>query len=163
MQVRQVEDDRLPSANVAVRQWLMAKIGEHAVVLGASMGGLLAARVLADFYETVTVVERDCYPTVRSIGGGFHRAAMSMPCWGEGPRSWLSCFPGSLTNSSRPEPPSSTTPICPRCRVLLPAIECCVAEGSRHAARLYPEQTIVGVSCSATGARNGEYHAAGGL
>ena len=26
------------------------------------MGGLLAARVLADFYETVTVVERDALP-----------------------------------------------------------------------------------------------------
>ena len=37
----------------------MAKVGEHAVVLGASMGGLLAARVLADFFRTVTVVERD--------------------------------------------------------------------------------------------------------
>src|ERR1700712_1061324 len=37
----------------------MAKLGRHAVVLGASMGGLLAARVLADFYEAVTVVERD--------------------------------------------------------------------------------------------------------
>ena len=40
----------------------MTKRGEHAVVLGASMGGLLAARVLADFYETVTVVERDVLP-----------------------------------------------------------------------------------------------------
>jgi 2-polyprenyl-6-methoxyphenol hydroxylase-like FAD-dependent oxidoreductase len=33
--------------------------GNHAVVLGASMAGLLAARVLADAYERVTVVERD--------------------------------------------------------------------------------------------------------
>ena len=41
----------------------MAHIGEHAVVLGASMGGLLAARVLADFYRSVTVVERDELPT----------------------------------------------------------------------------------------------------
>ena len=40
----------------------MAALGERAVVLGASMGGLLAARVLADFYETVTVVERDALP-----------------------------------------------------------------------------------------------------
>ncbi len=37
----------------------MRVLGERAVVLGASMGGLLAARVLADFYRTVTVVERD--------------------------------------------------------------------------------------------------------
>ncbi len=38
------------------------ELGEHAVVLGASMGGLLAARVLADFFRTVTVVERDMLP-----------------------------------------------------------------------------------------------------
>lgn len=37
-------------------------LGDHAVVLGGSMGGLLAARVLADFYRTVTVVERDVLP-----------------------------------------------------------------------------------------------------
>ena len=40
----------------------MAKLGQRAVVLGASMGGMLAARVLADFYQTVTVVERDVLP-----------------------------------------------------------------------------------------------------
>lgn len=40
----------------------MNKRGGHAVVLGASMGGLLAARVLADFYDRVTVVERDILP-----------------------------------------------------------------------------------------------------
>lgn len=34
----------------------------NAVVLGASMGGLLSARVLADFYDTVTIVERDVLP-----------------------------------------------------------------------------------------------------
>ena len=37
----------------------MPVLGERAVVLGASMGGLLAARVLADFFDTVTVFERD--------------------------------------------------------------------------------------------------------
>ena len=37
-------------------------IGDHAVVLGASMGGLLAARVLADAYRRVTIVERDRLP-----------------------------------------------------------------------------------------------------
>jgi 2-polyprenyl-6-methoxyphenol hydroxylase-like FAD-dependent oxidoreductase len=40
----------------------MNKHGSHAVVLGASMGGLLAARVLADFYDRVTVVDRDILP-----------------------------------------------------------------------------------------------------
>jgi 2-polyprenyl-6-methoxyphenol hydroxylase-like FAD-dependent oxidoreductase len=38
----------------------MANVGNHhAVVLGASMAGLLAARSLVDFFDTVTVVERD--------------------------------------------------------------------------------------------------------
>jgi 2-polyprenyl-6-methoxyphenol hydroxylase-like FAD-dependent oxidoreductase len=40
----------------------MTEIGDHAVVLGASMGGLLAARVLADAYRRVTIVERDPLP-----------------------------------------------------------------------------------------------------
>jgi 2-polyprenyl-6-methoxyphenol hydroxylase-like FAD-dependent oxidoreductase len=40
----------------------MGKIGGRAVVLGASMGGLLAARVLGDAYQRVTVVERDPLP-----------------------------------------------------------------------------------------------------
>src|SRR5215211_42903 len=33
--------------------------GGHAVVLGASVSGLLAARVLADVYDRVTLIERD--------------------------------------------------------------------------------------------------------
>ena len=40
----------------------MKQIGQHAVVIGASMGGLLAARALADFYAEVTVLERDTFP-----------------------------------------------------------------------------------------------------
>ena len=40
--------------------------GGHAVVLGASMAGLLAARVLAEHYARVTVVERDAMPPVGS-------------------------------------------------------------------------------------------------
>jgi 2-polyprenyl-6-methoxyphenol hydroxylase-like FAD-dependent oxidoreductase len=40
----------------------MKQIGQHALVLGASMGGLLAARVLADYYSAVTLVERDQFP-----------------------------------------------------------------------------------------------------
>jgi 2-polyprenyl-6-methoxyphenol hydroxylase-like FAD-dependent oxidoreductase len=40
----------------------MKHIGQHAVVIGASMGGLLAARALSDFYAVVTVLERDAFP-----------------------------------------------------------------------------------------------------
>lgn len=34
----------------------------HALVIGASMAGLLAARTLADFFECVTIIERDRLP-----------------------------------------------------------------------------------------------------
>jgi 2-polyprenyl-6-methoxyphenol hydroxylase-like FAD-dependent oxidoreductase len=36
--------------------------GNHAIVIGASMAGLLAARVLVDRFERVTIVERDHLP-----------------------------------------------------------------------------------------------------
>lgn len=36
--------------------------GQHAIVIGASMVGLLAARALSDFYAVVTVLERDTFP-----------------------------------------------------------------------------------------------------
>src|SRR6516165_3686584 len=53
---------------------------DHAVVLGASMGGLLAARVLADFYRRVTIVERDRLPASgvdrRGVPQGRHAHAL---------------------------------------------------------------------------------------
>lgn len=36
--------------------------GTHAVVVGGSMAGLLAARVLADHFDRVTVLDRDTFP-----------------------------------------------------------------------------------------------------
>ena len=41
---------------------IMKRIGEHAIVIGASMGGLLAARTLSEFFATVTLLERDVFP-----------------------------------------------------------------------------------------------------
>jgi 2-polyprenyl-6-methoxyphenol hydroxylase-like FAD-dependent oxidoreductase len=35
---------------------------KHAIVIGGSMAGLLAARVLSDYYHEVTIVERDRFP-----------------------------------------------------------------------------------------------------
>ena len=35
---------------------------EHAIVVGGSMAGLLAARVLAAHFDRVTIVERDAFP-----------------------------------------------------------------------------------------------------
>jgi 2-polyprenyl-6-methoxyphenol hydroxylase-like FAD-dependent oxidoreductase len=54
----------------------MRKIGDSAVVLGAGMAGLLAARVLADAYHRVTVVDRDSLPEAaeprRGVSQGRH-------------------------------------------------------------------------------------------
>ncbi len=50
--------------------------GDHALVLGASMAGLLAARVVSERYETVTVVDRDTLPAIgehrRGVPHGRH-------------------------------------------------------------------------------------------
>lgn len=40
----------------------MKTIARQAIVIGASMSGLLAARALADYYQQVTVLERDILP-----------------------------------------------------------------------------------------------------
>jgi 2-polyprenyl-6-methoxyphenol hydroxylase-like FAD-dependent oxidoreductase len=54
--------------------------GDHAVVMGASMAGLLAARVLAEAYRKVTVIDRDILPEVgvhrRGVPHGRHLHAM---------------------------------------------------------------------------------------
>jgi 2-polyprenyl-6-methoxyphenol hydroxylase-like FAD-dependent oxidoreductase len=47
------------------------QIGEHAVVIGASVGGLLAAGSLTEAYERVTIVDRDALPA-----GPEHRKAV---------------------------------------------------------------------------------------
>src|SRR5262245_22274307 len=36
---------------------------KHAIVMGASMSGLMAARALSDHFERVTIIERDTLPT----------------------------------------------------------------------------------------------------
>jgi 2-polyprenyl-6-methoxyphenol hydroxylase-like FAD-dependent oxidoreductase len=75
----------------------VAKLGERAVVLGASIGGLLAARVLSDFYRTVTVIERDVLPTEiaqrRGVPQGRHVHAL----WPRGSQILDELFPGFLT------------------------------------------------------------------
>jgi 2-polyprenyl-6-methoxyphenol hydroxylase-like FAD-dependent oxidoreductase len=40
----------------------MGRVGRHAIVVGAGVGGLLAARALADHFDEVTIFERDALP-----------------------------------------------------------------------------------------------------
>src|SRR5882757_2249039 len=75
----------------------MHKRDKHAVVLGASMGGLLAARVLSEAYQRVTVLDRDVLPEVsadrRGVPQGRHVHAL-LP---RGAQILEELFPGFLS------------------------------------------------------------------
>jgi 2-polyprenyl-6-methoxyphenol hydroxylase-like FAD-dependent oxidoreductase len=74
----------------------MAGVGERALVLGASMGGLLAARVLADFFETVTVVERDVLPEDPAVRRGVPQGRHVHVLLARGAQILDELFPGFL-------------------------------------------------------------------
>ncbi|HEX6283549.1 MAG TPA: hypothetical protein VFZ71_01685, partial [Pyrinomonadaceae bacterium] len=48
--------------------------GRHAVVLGGSMAGLLAARILTDHFDKVTILERDAYFETTAVRKGLPQA-----------------------------------------------------------------------------------------
>ena len=48
--------------------------GRHAVVLGGSLAGLLAARILSDHFEKVTILERDAYLETTEVRKGVPQA-----------------------------------------------------------------------------------------
>ena len=68
----------------------------HAVVLGGSLAGLLAARVLADHFELVTVVERDAYPSDTSVRKGVPQASHVHALMRRGQQVVEGLFPGLL-------------------------------------------------------------------
>jgi 2-polyprenyl-6-methoxyphenol hydroxylase-like FAD-dependent oxidoreductase len=72
----------------------VSKLGEQAVVCGAGMGGLLAARVLSDFYGTVTVVERDKLPDAADQRRGVPQGRHFHVLWSRGADELARLFPG---------------------------------------------------------------------
>jgi 2-polyprenyl-6-methoxyphenol hydroxylase-like FAD-dependent oxidoreductase len=74
------------------------QIGDRAVVLGASIAGLLAARVLADAYGQVTVIDRDQLPHTstnrRGVPHGRHLHALLA----RGQQALEELFPGFTTD-----------------------------------------------------------------
>jgi len=71
-------------------------LGDHAVVLGAGMGGLMAARVLSDFYRDVTVVERDALPTEPIARRGVPQGKMVQALQARGSDILDELFPGVI-------------------------------------------------------------------
>jgi 2-polyprenyl-6-methoxyphenol hydroxylase-like FAD-dependent oxidoreductase len=72
----------------------MPASGQTAVVLGASIAGLLAARVLADFYGTVKVVERDVLPEQPVTRRGVPQGALPHIAAARGMQIMSDLFPG---------------------------------------------------------------------
>ncbi|GIU99008.1 MAG: FAD-binding monooxygenase [Actinomycetota bacterium] len=73
-------------------------VESRAVVIGASMGGLLAARALADFYEQVIVIERDAFPPIgenrKGVPQGRHTHALLL----RGAEILEGLFPGLIAD-----------------------------------------------------------------
>jgi 2-polyprenyl-6-methoxyphenol hydroxylase-like FAD-dependent oxidoreductase len=74
----------------------MAKIGDHVVVLGASMAGLLAARALSEFFDTVTLVERDILPVDAANRRGVPQGRHLHGLLTRGAQALEELFPGIL-------------------------------------------------------------------
>lgn len=74
------------------------RVGESAVVVGASMAGLCAARVLADRFDRVTVLDRDTLPEGASPRGQVPQGRHPHLLLGSGARQLEAWFPGLLAD-----------------------------------------------------------------
>jgi 2-polyprenyl-6-methoxyphenol hydroxylase-like FAD-dependent oxidoreductase len=72
----------------------MQPIGNHAVVLGASMAGLATARVLADTFQRVTVLERDALPATPAHRKGVPQSRHAHGLLAAGSVALEELFPG---------------------------------------------------------------------
>ncbi len=71
-------------------------VGRHALVIGGSMSGLLAARVLSDYFEQVTIVDRDLFPTVPDHRKGVPQSHHAHALLASGQYIISQLFPGIL-------------------------------------------------------------------
>lgn len=69
---------------------------QHAIVLGASMGGLLAARVLSEHFVQVTVLDRDRLPSEPAPRRGVPQSNHGHTIWTGGSEIIGELFPGLL-------------------------------------------------------------------
>lgn len=83
-------------------QWVGA--GRTAVVIGASMGGLLAARALAEHYEQVTLLERDVLPHTAEHRKGTPQSRHAHAVLVRGLEIMEGYFPGLTANAAAGAP-----------------------------------------------------------
>src|SRR5690348_13167404 len=95
--------DIQPPFRRVVADWLEEPMPERhssAVVIGASIGGLLAARVLSDHFAHVTIVERDPLPDGQPLRKGVPQAAHAHGLLATGYRVIDRYFPGLMDEFS---------------------------------------------------------------
>jgi 2-polyprenyl-6-methoxyphenol hydroxylase-like FAD-dependent oxidoreductase len=70
--------------------------GKTAIVIGASMGGLLAARALAEHYDQVTLLERDAFPAPGEQRKGVPQGRHAHAVLAQGLQIMEAYFPGLI-------------------------------------------------------------------
>ncbi len=71
-------------------------VGHHAVVIGGSMAGLLAARILSDYFGQVTIIDRDIFPDVPDHRKGVPQSYHAHALLAKGQIIIGSLFPGIM-------------------------------------------------------------------
>ncbi|MBD2018579.1 monooxygenase [Leptolyngbya sp. FACHB-36] len=73
---------------------MSSHLGHHAIVIGGSIAGLLAARILADKFDQVTVVDRDRLPLTADPRRGVPQSVQPHVLFTKGYRILEELFPG---------------------------------------------------------------------
>jgi 2-polyprenyl-6-methoxyphenol hydroxylase-like FAD-dependent oxidoreductase len=97
-----------------VKYHLVANDGSHALVLGAGIAGLLAARVLVDHFSRVTLIDRDDLPENPETRNGVPQAHHAHILFVRGQRILENLFPGMIAElTSAGAPTVEWTADCP--------------------------------------------------
>ena len=88
--------------STSVRQKNSNVSKSHAIVIGGSMAGLLAARVLGDHFSQVTLIERDRYPTEAAPRKGVPQGNHLHALMRRGQLILEDLFPGFARSTHRP-------------------------------------------------------------
>src|SRR5437016_297098 len=67
---------------------------KKAIVIGGSMGGLTAARVLSSYFEQVTIIDRDQFPAIGEQRKGVPQGRHTHGLLASGARTLETFFPG---------------------------------------------------------------------
>ena len=79
---------------MAVNSKVKKLLGQRAIVIGSSIAGMLGARVLTDYFERVTILDRDVLPTTPQARRGVPQSVQPHVLLTKGYRLITEFFPG---------------------------------------------------------------------